>query len=331
MDVAAYRRVVSTVWHRAVVVATTAGGLVTGRFSGGGHGATAVDGGHDGTGPRAAPDRAAGVPAGPARRQAARRPLSGTPARVPARRPGPAADRGTGPARSAPDTPPAAATRAGEARNERPREAGASPPAANPPTEEPRAEPRGTRRRGRAPRRRPRDTARAPAAGKGGSPPPGSFTELLERLDEFPTLRFTGDRKVTRRLDERAMPNWIVTCWDALKALEDFAADSAAGRAGGNFRAWCRNLPPGRHPFPAGKVRMKESETVRCKSAWRRERMLPVPRTVHPSGRVYMEAHLRIGAGNAVSPRLHFHDDTAGTGLLYIGYIGPHLTNTRTT
>ncbi|PJE95813.1 hypothetical protein CUT44_21410 [Streptomyces carminius] len=338
MDVAAYRGAVSTAWRCAAVVTTvivtvavTVNELVTGRLSGRGRDARAAEGGRDGTGPRTAPDHEAGIPAGP--------PLPGTPVQVPARRSRPAAGRGAGPpdrsGAGRAETVRAGEVRAEEARDEPPRELRAVPPPANPPAES-RDEPPGARRRGRSPRRRPHDAgahgvARAPAGEEGGPPPPGNFTELLDRMGEFPTLRFTGDRKVTRRLDERSMPNWIVICWNGLKALEDFAADSVAGRAGGDFRAWCRNLPPGRHPFPAGKVRMKESETVRCKSAWRRERMLPVPRAVHPSGRVYMEAHLRIGAGNAVSPRLHFHDDTAGTGLLYIGYIGPHLTNTRTT
>jgi hypothetical protein len=159
---------------------------------------------------------------------------------------------------------------------------------------------------------------------------PGSFTELYARLGQFPTLVFTGDPKVLTGLDDRSKPNWVNVCWEALLALEDFAAAAAAGRAKGGFRAWCQALPPGAHPFPAGKVTMKESDTVARNPAWRRERMLPVPPEVDPSGLAYMEAHLRIGGGSTISPRLHFHDDTAGTGLLYIGHIGPHLTNTRT-
>ncbi|MEW2522022.1 hypothetical protein [Actinacidiphila alni] len=159
---------------------------------------------------------------------------------------------------------------------------------------------------------------------------PGSFTELHSRLGQFPTLMFTGDAKVLTGLDDRSKPNWVNVCWEALQALEDFAAAAVAGRARGDFRAWCQDLPSGCHPFPAGKVLMKESDTVRRNLSWRKERMLPVPREVDPSGSVYMEAHLRIGGGSTISPRLHFFDDTAGTGRLYIGHIGPHLTNTRT-
>lgn len=161
-------------------------------------------------------------------------------------------------------------------------------------------------------------------------PLPGSFTELHARLYQFPTLTFTGDVKILTGLDDRSKPNWVNICWEALLALEDFAAASVAGLGRGDFRAWCQDLPPGCHPFPAGKVTMKESDTVWRNLAWRKERMLPVPPAVDPSGTIYMAAHLRIGGGSQISPRLHFYDDTATTGRIYIGHIGPHLTNTRT-
>jgi hypothetical protein len=173
------------------------------------------------------------------------------------------------------------------------------------------------------------EAAFAPVDDDEDDPLPGSFTELHARLGQFPTLVFTGDAKALTGLDDRSKPNWVNICWEALQALEEFAAASAAGRAKGDFRSWCQDLPSGSHPFPAGKVLMKESDTVWRNLSWRKERMLPVPPEVDPSGTVYMEAHLRIGGGSMISPRLHFYDDSAGTGRVYIGHIGPHLTNTR--
>lgn len=38
-----------------------------------------------------------------------------------------------------------------------------------------------------------------------------------------------------------------------------------------------------------------------------------------------MQAHLRICSGNTIAPRLHFYDDGPQTGLVYVGYLGPHL------
>jgi hypothetical protein len=63
---------------------------------------------------------------------------------------------------------------------------------------------------------------------------------------------------------------------------------------------------------------------------WRREREVPVPAEIDSSRRVFMGAHIRIGASatGPISPRLYFHDATAQTGRIYVGYLGRHLTNT---
>ena len=43
-----------------------------------------------------------------------------------------------------------------------------------------------------------------------------------------------------------------------------------------------------------------------------------------------MGAHVRIAKYGSVSPRMHYYNDAAGTGKIYVGYIGPHLPNFRT-
>ncbi|MFG2952360.1 hypothetical protein ACGF5O_01350 [Streptomyces sp. NPDC048291] len=160
---------------------------------------------------------------------------------------------------------------------------------------------------------------------------PATFAEILDRMDEFPHLRFTGSAKKTKELDAQCIGNWVTVAWDALHALEDYAAASAAGKAGGDFRHWCDNLPDGcENPFPSGKVKMKESETVGNNGEWRRQRTFPVPKSVDRKEKLFMQAHLRIGGGNTVSPRLYFHDDGPGSGHVYVGYIGPHPDNTQT-
>ena len=52
---------------------------------------------------------------------------------------------------------------------------------------------------------------------------------------------------------------------------------------------------------------------------------------IDPAGRVFMGAHVRIGASAAgrINPRLYFHDATARFGMMYVGYLGRHLSNTR--
>jgi hypothetical protein len=47
---------------------------------------------------------------------------------------------------------------------------------------------------------------------------------------------------------------------------------------------------------------------------------------VDPSGRIFMDSHIRLELGGSPSPRSHFHDDTSGaTGKIYIGWFGDHL------
>ncbi len=159
---------------------------------------------------------------------------------------------------------------------------------------------------------------------------PATFADLVARLGEFPALTFTGEAKETLALDEQnAGSGWARLAWDGLLALQDYADAAVHGLAHGDFKQWCEHTPPGCHPFPPRKAVRGESQTVSSNAKWKKERMLPVPPTVDPSGRAFMGAHLRIGGGGT-APRLHYLDDCSGTGRIYIGYIGLHLTNTRT-
>ncbi|MEV6977888.1 hypothetical protein [Kitasatospora sp. NPDC093806] len=173
-------------------------------------------------------------------------------------------------------------------------------------------------------RRSGRDVPGAPAA-------PVSFTELMARLGEFPLLTFTGDQKAALALDELrcAGGGWARLTWDGLTALQEYAEAAVRGRAGGDFKQWCERTPAGCHRFPPRKAVRGESRTVFSHAKWRRERMLPVPECVDASRRAFMGAHLRIGGGRT-APRLHYLDDCSGSGRIYVGYIGLHLTNTRT-
>lgn len=160
---------------------------------------------------------------------------------------------------------------------------------------------------------------------------PGTFTELMGRLGEFPLLTFTGDQKNALALDEMQCTGagWARLTWDGLTALQEYAEAAVRGQAGGDFKQWCERTPAGCHRFPPRKAVRGESQTVFSHTKWKRERMLPVPECVDASRRAFMGAHLRIGGGRT-APRLHYLDDCSGSGRIYVGYIGLHLTNTRT-
>ncbi|WP_405365807.1 hypothetical protein [Kitasatospora sp. NBC_00039] len=170
---------------------------------------------------------------------------------------------------------------------------------------------------------------RSGAPGAAGAP--GTFTEVMARLGEFPLLTFTGDQKAALALDELQCSGagWARLTWDGLTALQEYAEAAVRGEAGGDFKQWCERTPAGCHRFPPRKAVRGESRTVFSHTKWKRERMLPVPECVDASRRAFMGAHLRIGGGRT-APRLHYLDDCSGSGRIYVGYIGLHLTNTRT-
>ncbi|MCX4687956.1 hypothetical protein OG401_27270 [Kitasatospora purpeofusca] len=180
-----------------------------------------------------------------------------------------------------------------------------------------------------APARRAGRRRTGPAGGRGGIPL--TFAELMDRLGEFPLLTFTGDQKAALALDELrcAGGGWARLTWDGLTALQEYAEAAVRGRAGGDFKQWCERTPADCHRFPPRKAVRGESRTVYSHAKWKRERMLPVPECVDASRRAFMGAHLRIGGGRT-APRLHYLDDCSGSGRIYVGYIGLHLTNTRT-
>lgn len=160
---------------------------------------------------------------------------------------------------------------------------------------------------------------------------PDSFDDLLDRVDKLTHVEFTGDPEQTRQLDERdPLGTWANKCWDALLALDDYATAVAEGRFSGGVDAYLRNVPSGCHGFSANRHARDESDTVKNNSAFARHRRLPVPPEVSEDGEVFMGAHFKITQSRMLSPRMHYHDDTARSGRIYIGYIGRHLPTQQT-
>ena len=68
---------------------------------------------------------------------------------------------------------------------------------------------------------------------------------------------------------------------------------------------------------------MRESETVHNNERLKSQRILPVATELDPTGKIFMEAHLKFGGTSA--PRLYFFDDSKGvTGKIHIGGLDPH-------
>lgn len=160
---------------------------------------------------------------------------------------------------------------------------------------------------------------------------PGAFSEMLEWLDEgrLPGIAFTGDRGVALDLEPHdPWGTWASRAWDGLRALSGYASARTSGDHTGNFHSYCQTTPPGYPGWSANNHAAGESATVEANPKMRKQRELPVPSCVEPSETIFMGAHLKVASAKSISPRMYYHDDVASSGMVYVGYIGRHLTNT---
>ncbi|GAA4891183.1 hypothetical protein [Streptomonospora salina] len=161
---------------------------------------------------------------------------------------------------------------------------------------------------------------------------PQSLMDVLERLrsGELRYVRFTGDDKPVQELaNNEGLGAWAVTAWDVLLALDDYARCKDDGAFSGNVHTYLSNAPQGFRTVGPQTHAARESDTVGKHPRMRRARMLPVPPEISAEQRIYMDAHFRIGSYRSISPRLYYHDATAATGTVYVGYLGRHLENTQ--
>jgi len=140
---------------------------------------------------------------------------------------------------------------------------------------------------------------------------------------------FTGDLdnvSETQLRDHSGL--YVQRCWEFVRALHDYAALRAQGRFEGNVHSYLQS--PDHDGTKVPLTRHARGESKQTIDGWGDERVFPVPRACHPDEKIAMYAHFKAGQDNTFAPRMHYFDDTANTGKIYIGYIGRHLTNTKT-
>jgi len=166
---------------------------------------------------------------------------------------------------------------------------------------------------------------------------PSTVEELVRRLtpgdDEHHVTNrvvFTGDDSGAIEIDRRYPSGVYATAfWLHVRVLHDYAEARLNGFNGGLHMYLSADVVAGTK-CPPGQHAAKESQSVLNNAKWSAERVFAVPTTVRESGTVLMEAHFKPTWRDTFAPRLYYYDDVAGTGKVYIGYIGRHLTNTQT-
>ena len=185
--------------------------------------------------------------------------------------------------------------------------------------------------------------------------PAHDFVDTEQYLDEPPADMATLFDWMTEDDMHREVREYVVFCdpnrmSDAILTLDDMSGNSRYAEAFWGFILVLRDYMRARkeigfqgsvHEYLAerrGQYRIEsqkrhsptESETVRNNKKMCKERTFPVPVEVDPRGEVEMFAHFKTSHRDTNDPRMHYYADTQFTHKVYIGYIGPHLTNTKT-
>ena len=167
---------------------------------------------------------------------------------------------------------------------------------------------------------------------------PSTVEELVGRLrpgsdDEHEATAFvvfTGSDAGALEIDKRYPTGLYANAfWQHVHVLHDYAQARLAGFGGGLHLYLTSGVVDGAK-CPPGQHAAKESPSVLGNAKWSAERIFPVPEEVRSGGSVLMEAHFKPAWRDTFAPRMYYYDDVAGSGRIYIGYVGRHLTNTQT-
>ena len=116
---------------------------------------------------------------------------------------------------------------------------------------------------------------------------------------------------------------WAGKAWRGLRALDAYAAEAATYKG---FQDWCARSGQRLWSASPKHTTSHESEGVTDSRQLREKRRFEIDPRIDASGRILMEAHLKVSEGGGQNiPRIYFHDDTKGvTRKVHIGFFGPH-------
>lgn len=158
---------------------------------------------------------------------------------------------------------------------------------------------------------------------------PGSCREVLENIAPDSVVVFTGDYRHVDHVDNRDhLGRAAFNLHHACEALSNYVKAKLNSDYTGDVEDYLRNHQSGSSNMSAAKHAMNESKVTM--GQWGHEREFKVPCEVDPSGKALMVAHFRLHRAGMGSARMHYLDDAVRSGKIYIGYVGPHLTNTQT-
>lgn len=168
-----------------------------------------------------------------------------------------------------------------------------------------------------------------------GSTPAGfepSYADSCEQLVQSLVdgdIIFTGNLDDVQTVDSRdTFRSCVREATHCINALREYVRAQREGLAQSGVHHFLSHTPSGYSAVSPGKH--AQGETGYTKRHHGHERIFPVPKEVDASGTIQMVAHFKLARIGMASPRLYYYDDCKGTGRIYIGYLGVHLTNSQT-
>jgi hypothetical protein len=170
---------------------------------------------------------------------------------------------------------------------------------------------------------------------------PASVVEIIERLTDkdgyarfLPYVELTDFNKAIDRAItvDAADPNgtYASAFWEYILILNDYMAQCVENELNMNVHMYLVSDQTTGRKCPVQRHRPNESVTVQNNSKMRRERTFVVPTEVDDAGEMFMTTHFAPTHRDQNAPRMYYYADISGTKKAYIGYIGVHLTNTKT-
>lgn len=170
---------------------------------------------------------------------------------------------------------------------------------------------------------------------------PLSVAEIVERLtdetnfgDILEYVELTDVEKAIDRADliDAADPSgtYASSFWEYVLVLRDYMIECVEHGFNGNLHMYLNSAEVRGRKCPTQRHKAGESDTVQNNAKMRRERTFPVPEDFDASGEMFMATHFAPTHRDQNAPRMYYAVDIAKTKKAYIGYIGVHLTNTRT-
>ncbi|MFD4643176.1 hypothetical protein ACFWN2_38125 [Lentzea sp. NPDC058436] len=146
--------------------------------------------------------------------------------------------------------------------------------------------------------------------------------DLLADHLSFPEAACVDLKDLDNAVNARA---WGQTSWRAFRALHAYGEALSGPEDPGSFWTWCeKSGHPHAWTATSKKLSMAESETLLRNKKFVAKRIFPVDVEHDPSGKVFMQAHIKVAQGGGqLSPRIYFVSSRE-RGKVHIGYFGPH-------